>query len=938
MRKSIFSLLAFILAFSVTSLSSDEPSDNQDAEETLEVVTVTATRRETDILDTPIAVSAVTQSELTELGISSIKDLSYALPGLAIQNTDTNAPIVTLRGVRSNNVTELGDPAVGIHVDGLYVSRPQGAQALMFDLERAELLRGPQGTLFGRNSLVGTLNIITAKPNLETQGGSVTVNAGRFSEQGVQGHFNLPVSDKFAVRFAFADHSKDSHLNGFYDPNGIDHRWFPADVLSQASNVTTCGERKGISAYAWFLGCNNPERADDAAPGFDPGYQYGNPYNLIPADSSDFYGNTDNSAFRVSALYVIDDSSDLNFQYEIFQDDGAGWMNLLDCEMMAGRTGRTFGGAPSKSANTCTDIRGTEDIYTALVNVPGVNDLEIESIRAIYNKDFGDYQMVAKVGTQSLEQYSQFDIDGGRNEWQMAMVLNDFQADSTVIDIELSNDASEDIAWVAGAFYLKEENDMEAFFHATFNGDDVFIQPDRTLESTAVFGQATIKLRDDLYLTLGARYTEDEKSDVGGKNYACTVWNSCYPSTEIWGNRQLFIPNLAALSPDFHLAGGLYAGVNCEAAGGPYGGGPYFGGTGCMVQTANNATSKDYSSTDWRIGLDWDINESSFVYAYLATGYKSGSIADEAVRAENTVHPEGPGSKVNTSYGPEEATTFEVGYKTRALDNRLTLAANLYHTIYDGKQFTGNVPYDVIATTEYNIDTGQLDPIQQVVTFWGTQNFGEQEMSGIELEFDYVPYEGGKLSGWATFTDTEVTDDFITQWYYGQDAYFGRADYGQSIANVPENQVNLKGNEAPYSPDISFTIRYEHTFEMGNLGQLLPALNYHWQSSDYLTIWNADKHTNDPGGYGTGFGDTFVDLPGYFNQSTDEFGDQRGAWKMLDIFLTYKPAGDASWYAQAYAYNITDETIPYWRGVEAGNPSGSFSAPRQYGVRVGYYW
>ena len=87
MRKSIFSLLAFVLAFSVTSLSSDEPSDNQDAEETLEVVTVTATRRETDILDTPVAVSAVTQSELTELGISSIKDLSYALPGLAIQNT-----------------------------------------------------------------------------------------------------------------------------------------------------------------------------------------------------------------------------------------------------------------------------------------------------------------------------------------------------------------------------------------------------------------------------------------------------------------------------------------------------------------------------------------------------------------------------------------------------------------------------------------------------------------------------------------------------------------------------------------------------------------------------------------------------------------------------------------------------------------------------------
>ena len=152
---------------------------------------------------------------------------------------------------------------------------------------------------------------------------------------------------------------------------------------------------------------------------------------------------------------------------------------------------------------------------------------------------------------------------------------------------------------------------------------------------------------------------------------------------------------MAALAPDFHLAGGLYAGVNCEQIGnGPYGGGPYFGGTGCMTPTANNATSKDYNSTDWRIGLDWDLDDNSFMYAYLATGYKSGSIADEAVRAPNTVHPEGPGSKVNTSYGPEDATTFEIGYKTRALDNTLTLAANLYHTIYDGKQFTGNVPYD----------------------------------------------------------------------------------------------------------------------------------------------------------------------------------------------------------------------------------------------------
>ena len=155
-----------------------ESSTSYSDSEGIEDVIVTATRRETNIMETPIAVSAVTQEELTKYGISNIKDLSYSLPGLSIQNmTDTSAPIITLRGVRSNNVTEVGDPAVGIHVDGLYVARPQAAAALMFDLERAELSRGPQGTLYGRNSIVGSLNIVTAKPNLDTQGGSITVNA-----------------------------------------------------------------------------------------------------------------------------------------------------------------------------------------------------------------------------------------------------------------------------------------------------------------------------------------------------------------------------------------------------------------------------------------------------------------------------------------------------------------------------------------------------------------------------------------------------------------------------------------------------------------------------------------------------------------------------------------------------------------------------------------
>ena len=110
--------------------------ESEEEDEGLEVVVTTATKTEKDILDTAQAVTALSGNQLLELGLNNIKDLNNMIPGLYVQNTDTNAPIITLRGIRTENVTELGDPAVGIHVDGVYVARPQAANALMFDLER----------------------------------------------------------------------------------------------------------------------------------------------------------------------------------------------------------------------------------------------------------------------------------------------------------------------------------------------------------------------------------------------------------------------------------------------------------------------------------------------------------------------------------------------------------------------------------------------------------------------------------------------------------------------------------------------------------------------------------------------------------------------------------------------------------------------------------
>ena len=200
--------------------------DSEDEDEGLEIVITTAQKVEKDVMDTPVPVTVFTQDKLTEYGINNYIDLSQMVPMLEITDSNNHgAPVITMRGVRSNNVTELGDPAVGVHVDGVYVSRMQGAMALLFDLERAEVLRGPQGTLYGRNSTVGTFNVVTAKPNFEAQGGSVAIDAGRMDAQALRMHYNLPITDNFAIRLAYMEEKKDSFITTYLDASQMDHRF-----------------------------------------------------------------------------------------------------------------------------------------------------------------------------------------------------------------------------------------------------------------------------------------------------------------------------------------------------------------------------------------------------------------------------------------------------------------------------------------------------------------------------------------------------------------------------------------------------------------------------------------------------------------------------------------------------------------------------------------
>jgi len=175
----------------------------------LEEVVVTATKRATSLQDTPLAISAFDEGALTENHVSNIMDLRGMAPSLQLRsNGDHGVPLIFIRGQGTIDQTEAGDGGVAFYTDGVFSARAQGSTALMYDMERVEVLRGPQGTLFGRNSTAGAISLVTAKPTNEFEA-SADVNLGSNDRQELRFMINAPINDQWAVRFAAVTDEQD---------------------------------------------------------------------------------------------------------------------------------------------------------------------------------------------------------------------------------------------------------------------------------------------------------------------------------------------------------------------------------------------------------------------------------------------------------------------------------------------------------------------------------------------------------------------------------------------------------------------------------------------------------------------------------------------------------------------------------------------------------
>ena len=264
---------------------------------TLEEIIVTAQKRSVSLQNEAIAVTALTGNDIDRAGGVDPEILGVLVPNLHVgEETNRDGMQITIRGVSGTDVRNSADPTTAMHIDGSYVPRLSGANAYFYDVERIEVLRGPQGTLYGRNSTAGVVNVITRKPDFDDLGGSLEVSAGKYDLFQTKGALNVPITGSLAARVAFITNDRDGYRENApaKDGDDADELGLRGHVLFAPSESTSLlftaeyYERKGVGGVASF----------HSFPGDTSGLESSDPAAVNPIDTEGYRDNSDTN-FRL---------------------------------------------------------------------------------------------------------------------------------------------------------------------------------------------------------------------------------------------------------------------------------------------------------------------------------------------------------------------------------------------------------------------------------------------------------------------------------------------------------------------------------------------------------------------------------------------------------------------------------------------------------------
>lgn len=345
---------------------------NAFAQPELEEIVVTAQKRENTLQREPLAVSAFSGEEIARLGGNDPNVLGYIVPNLHVgEETNRDGLSMTIRGVSGTDVRNAADPTTAFHVDGSYVPRLSGPQAYFYDVERIEVLRGPQGTLYGRNSTAGVVNVITRKPDYEAFSGLAEVTAGDYGLVQLNGVLNVPLSDRAAGRIAVMSNNRDGYRENAPSEDGDDadelgfraHFAFEAGENTSVLLTAESYERGGVGGVASFA----------TFPNDDTGLLSSDPAGVNPVDTQGHRDSSDsNFRFEFSHSFAAMDFTYLAAHRNHERDF------LADADFTAEPSIESFVQETTESATWTHEARVTSTGDGALQYIAGIYLLDEE--------------------------------------------------------------------------------------------------------------------------------------------------------------------------------------------------------------------------------------------------------------------------------------------------------------------------------------------------------------------------------------------------------------------------------------------------------------------------------------------------------------------------------------------------------------------------------
>ena len=774
----------------------------------IEEITVTAEKREESLQDVSISVSAFNEEALQLGGIDDVSRLELLVPGLNYAFAGNDAKF-NVRGANSTNTFGDNSSIVGAFVDGVYQARASQQTRAFFDVRAVEFLRGPQGTLYGRNTFAGALNVYTNSPDTTGISGNVELSKQAFDRFKGEAAFNMPLSDSFAVRFA-----------GFFDKSD--------------------GYIKNLA-------------------GPDVGAQ-------------------DDKGYRLSALWLPNDRTEIIFRYTDVSEDGNeaglfGYTFLCRNETPDGLTD------PFGSVRDCSNpIRGSGGRGPA-ANGPGGDPWVIsqdyvrpviltdESVSLTINYDLDNVSLKSITSFNDYKNDINFDFDFSPTPNQNGGYLEESEGWSQEFVLTSSGDGA--LQWTAGAYYSDLE-DYSSFYiynqtarddstrgsvtnsEGTFtllDGTDII--SDATLlngffanavvvdtEYYGVFGQVEYSVSDRMRLIAGIRYNDESKAaSCGGSNFTGDT-NGDGNVDRVVNVRSGLDGSSPLVLPDNAIDVFTY---NCDAS-------------DAISSSDTLGFDGSFDNVTWRAGVEYDMNDDTMVYLTGSTGYLSGSASTQTTTDE------------------QESQVIEIGFRSVMLDNTL--------------QFNGALHF-----TEYTNLLTQRQFIENGIAITFSDNGGDIDATGIELDAIWLPDDKWTLTGTFSWLDSEF-------------GTFGQGNPYQLYRGVVQDFIDQAGETTPWSPEYTFGASAAYLFDLGSNGTLRPYLQTYF-SDGYNT---SNLLATDP------------------SHDQDSFSktDFRLIWDSLD----------GKYSLEAFVENIEDEGV-----LARGNNNSddivqtSYLYPRNYGVK-----